>query len=401
MSQRKSKYIPLLTSFVDVTLLLFSFLLAKCFVFNGPVPNAIFYNGLVLGWGILWVGICLKYNLYEYPRILYIHKVLSNNIYAIVIFTFLSGGLIFFATDYKFSRLFFGVSIISFTILILIWRILSIYSLKKYRQKGYNFRKIVLIGLNQNVITLIDSIYLNPNYGFQISGLFTNTEITDNYKKHYKGELSEIKQFLKKNTVDEIVISLPYHQSKLINELLHYADNNMIRTSVVPEFSEYLSQTFSIDYIKNIPILKMRKEPLESITNRILKRFFDVGFSMFLIIFVFSWLFPVLGLIIKLTSKGPVFFTQKRTGKNGHSFTCFKFRSMTVNKNSDRIQAIKGDSRITPFGSFMRKTSIDEFPQIFNVLLNHMSFVGPRPHMLKQTEEYRLLVDKFMVRHFA
>jgi len=401
MPQGKSKYIPLLTSLVDVILLLFSFLIAKYFVFNGAIPNTIFYNGLVIGWGLLWVGICLKFNLYEHPRILYIHKVLSNNIYAIVIFTFLSGGLIFFVTDYKFSRLFFGVSILSFTILILIWRILSIYTLKKYRQKGYNFRNIVLIGLNQNVTTLIDLIYLNPNYGFQISGLFTNAEISDKQKKYYKGELSEIKQYLEKSEIDEIVISLPYQQSKLINELLHYADNNMIRTSVIPEFSEYLSQTFSIDYVKNIPILKIRKEPLQSITNRILKRFFDVGFSIFLMIFVFSWLFPILGLIIKVTSKGPVFFTQQRTGKNGQAFTCFKFRSMTVNENSDKIQATKGDSRITSFGNFMRRTSIDELPQIFNVLLNQMSLVGPRPHMLKHTEEYRLLVDKFMVRHFA
>jgi putative colanic acid biosynthesis UDP-glucose lipid carrier transferase len=170
---------------------------------------------------------------------------------------------------------------------------------------------------------------------------------------------------------------------------------------VIPEFSEYLSQTFSIDYIQNIPIMKLRSEPLNSFTNRILKRAFDVVFSSIVVMVLFSWLFPIIALIIKFTSKGPVFFVQERTGKDDKAFACFKFRSMTVNVASDELQATKNDARVSPFGAFMRKTSIDELPQIFNVLLNNMSLVGPRPHMLKHTEEYRVSVDKFMVRHFA
>jgi len=201
--------------------------------------------------------------------------------------------------------------------------------------------------------------------------------------------------------VDEIIISLPHHQGELINELFQYADNHMIRVRIIPEFSEYLSQKFSIDYVQSIPILKLRDEPLKSFSNRAIKRVFDVVFSSLVILLIFSWLFPIIALIIKLTSKGPVFFVQQRTGQDGKSFPCIKFRSMTVNAVSDQLQATKGDARITPFGAFMRKTSIDELPQIFNVLFNHMSLVGPRPHMLKHTEEYRVLVDKFMVRHFA
>ena len=112
-------------------------------------------------------------------------------------------------------------------------------------------------------------------------------------------------------------------------------------------------------------------------------------------------MFPIIAIIIKLTSKKTAFFLQDFTGKGGFPFRCFKFRSMTVNSNSDNLQATKNDSRVTSFGAFMRKTSIDELPQIINVLLNQMSLVGPRPHMLKHTEEYRVLVDKFMVRHFA
>ena len=258
-----------------------------------------------------------------------------------------------------------------------------------------------MVGLNKNIATLIDEIYLKPKYGYKIVGLFTDANVKNNLKEHYKGGLSEVTAFLDNNPVDEIIISLPHHAGKLINDLFRYADNNMIRVRVIPEFSEYLSQTFSIDYVQNIPILKLRSEPLNSITNRTLKRCFDMLFSLLTILFIFSWLFPIIAIIIKLTSKGPVFFVQERTGKDGIAFNCFKFRSMTVNADSDNLQATKNDARITDFGAFMRKTSIDELPQIINVLFNQMSLVGPRPHMLKHTDEYRILVDKFMVRHFA
>jgi undecaprenyl-phosphate galactose phosphotransferase/putative colanic acid biosynthesis UDP-glucose lipid carrier transferase len=401
MHKGKSKFIPLLFSLVDIILLIISFFLAKYLIFEGYSPNFIYYNSLIVGWCILWVGISLKFDLYEMPRILFIHKVLSVNIYALASFTFLSGGLIFFSTDYKFSKSFVCSSILFFSVFILIWRFISSNILKIYRKNGHNYSKILLVGLNENILKLIDKIYLNPRNGFKIAGLITDAKVNDELKKYFKGNLSEIFGFLDKNEVDEIIISLPYHESKLINDLFRYADNNMMRVRVIPEFSEYLSQTFSIDYVQNIPIMKLRSEPLKSFTNTVLKRIFDVLFSLLTVLLLFSWLFPIIAIIIKMTSKGPVFFVQQRTGKDGEPFNCFKFRSMTVNSNSDNLQATKNDARITTFGAIMRKTSIDELPQIINVLLNNMSLVGPRPHMIKHTEEYRVLVDKFMVRHFA
>jgi undecaprenyl-phosphate galactose phosphotransferase/putative colanic acid biosynthesis UDP-glucose lipid carrier transferase len=401
MIKVKSKFIPVLFSFVDVLLLFSSFLLAKYLVFHGAIPNVLFYNSLIIGWAVLWVAICLKFDLYEIPRILFTYKILGKNVYAIFTFIFLSAGFIFFVTDYKFSRLFFAYSILFFSLFLLSWRLISATLVKSFRKKGHNTSTILLVGMNKNILTLLDEIYLKPKFGFKIAGLYTDAEVSAEIKNYYKGKLSEISTFLEANSVDEIIISLPYHQSKLINDLFRYADNHMMRVRVIPEFSEYLSQTFSIDYIQNIPIMKLRSEPLNSFTNRILKRGFDVVFSSFIVILLFSWLFPIIALIIKLTSKGPVFFVQERTGKDGKAFKCFKFRSMTVNAASDVQQATKNDARVTPFGAFMRKTSIDELPQIFNVLLNNMSLVGPRPHMVKHTEEYRVLVDKFMVRHFA
>ena len=401
MSIQKTKKVFLYSSLVDAFLLVISFFMAKGWVFEQSIPDIGFYNVLVVGCILLWAVICFKRNLYELPRIIFIHKIISKNLYVLFVFTLLSGGLIFFTTDYKFSRLFFGVFVLVFAISILLWRMVFIYFLKKHRRKGFDDSKIVLVGVNQNIVNLVDRVYLNSNYGFQITGLFTDAVLTKELEQYKKGTLSETISFLEKNEIDEVIISLPYTQSKLINQLIRYADNHMIRVRVIPEFSEYLSQTFTIDYIENIPVMKLREEPLQSFTNRVLKRTFDVIFSLGVVILVFSWLFPIIALLIKLTSKGPVFFVQERTGRDGKSFKCLKFRSMVVNGKSDSLQAIKNDARVTPVGAFLRRTSMDEMPQFFNVLCNQMSVVGPRPHMLKHTEEYRKLVDKFMVRHFA
>ncbi|MDO3693622.1 undecaprenyl-phosphate glucose phosphotransferase [Wenyingzhuangia sp. chi5] len=401
MFAQKNKNISILSLTVDLLLLLISFFLAKQTIFNWEIPDKILYNGLILAWLIVWAIVGLKSGLYDVPRIIQMHRVFTKNTRAFLIFGFISTGLIFIGTNYKFSRSFVLATLLTFFVLMIIWRMALTYWLKYTRRKGNKESRIVMVGMNKNVTSLIKKIYVNPSYGFNILGVFTDAKITEEIKDYYKGNLSEVFAFFEENTIDEIIVSLPYSQSKLINDLFQYADNNMIRVRVIPEFSEYLSQVFTIDYVQNIPVMKLRKEPLQSLSNRFIKRIFDLVFSLAVIILIFSWLFPIIAIIIKLTSKGPVFFSQLRTGRDGESFKCLKFRSMEVNEDSDSKQATKGDKRITKFGAFMRKTSIDELPQIINVLINNMSLVGPRPHMLKHTEEYRVLVDKFMVRHFA
>jgi len=143
------------------------------------------------------------------------------------------------------------------------------------------------------------------------------------------------------------------------------------------------------------------QEPLEFTTNKLLKRGFDVAFSLFVIVFIFSWLFPIIGLAVVLSSPGPVFFKQRRTGLDNRAFSCYKFRTMRVNNESDTKQATANDSRITPVGAFLRKTSLDELPQFFNVLKGEMSVVGPRPHMLAHTRMYSKIIKPFMVRHWV
>jgi Undecaprenyl-phosphate glucose phosphotransferase len=186
-----------------------------------------------------------------------------------------------------------------------------------------------------------------------------------------------------------------------VKTFLEVADKHCLRVKFIPDMATTLATPYTISYVGDeFPVISLRKEPLESVSNRFKKRAFDVVFSLGVIIFLMSWLYPLIAILIKLQSKGPVLFKQQRSGRNDEPFWCYKFRSMKVNNDSDKKQATKDDNRITPIGKFLRKSSLDELPQFFNVLLGNMSVVGPRPHMLSHTEEYRAIINQFMVRHF-
>jgi putative colanic acid biosysnthesis UDP-glucose lipid carrier transferase len=182
--------------------------------------------------------------------------------------------------------------------------------------------------------------------------------------------------------------------------LMKEADHHLIRVRLVPDLKSFFNKNVRMELYDQLPVLSLRKEPLENKSNEFLKRAFDIGLSLFVIVFILSWLIPIMALIIKIDSKGPVFFKQNRSGKDNKPFTCYKFRSMHLNEESDCKQATKGDFRVTRVGKFLRKTSIDELPQFINVIMGDMSIVGPRPHMIKHTEDYSLLIDTYMVRQF-
>jgi len=229
---------------------------------------------------------------------------------------------------------------------------------------------------------------------------FINTKLVP-FKKSTTQELNALFEYIKQNRVDEIYCSLSEIGSAEIKAITKFADNNLKIVKFIPEQNTILNKELKRDFYGLVPVLEFRSIPLDDSYNLALKRVFDVVFSILVIVFVMSWLTPILALLIKLESYGPVFFKQKRNGYNYKSFNCLKFRSMVINKEADLIQVRKADNRVTGVGKFMRQTSIDELPQFFNVLIGDMSVVGPRPHMLSHTDMYANKVDKFMVRHFV
>ena len=178
--------------------------------------------------------------------------------------------------------------------------------------------------------------------------------------------------------------------------------NNVVHFYSVPNVSNYLHHRVYFNMIGSVPYLSFFRDPLSSsVQNRVIKRTFDIVFSLTFLCTLFPIVLLVVAVITKITMPGPLFFRQKRNGLNDKVFYCIKFRSMKVNDDADKVQATKDDPRKTKWGNIMRKTNIDELPQFINVLLGDMSVVGPRPHMLKHTEEYSQLIDKYMVRHFV
>ncbi|MFD2162893.1 undecaprenyl-phosphate glucose phosphotransferase [Paradesertivirga mongoliensis] len=200
--------------------------------------------------------------------------------------------------------------------------------------------------------------------------------------------------------IKEIFVSIAPDRLEDIPQLMQEGEKQCLRLKFVPDFSTNQAY-FRIDHMGGFPVLCLRNEPLEDMENRVKKRFLDIVISSLVILFIFSWLYLILALIIKLQSPGPILFKQLRSGRDNKPFYCYKFRSMRINDDSDINQATRNDDRITPIGKFMRRTSLDEFPQFFNVLFGDMSLIGPRPHMLSHTGQYRAIIDKYMVRHLV
>jgi putative colanic acid biosysnthesis UDP-glucose lipid carrier transferase len=280
-------------------------------------------------------------------------------------------------------------------------KILLLLGLKKLRKNKTYIRNVVILGggkVGDEIKSLIASDY---SFGYRYLGTFDDTPSTCQFKSAVTGSISNFKTFALENKVDVAFIALPENAYSQISDLMQFCDANTIRAKIIPDFMRYIRNRIKLDYYGSIPIILLREEPLEGYRNRFLKRSFDILFSLFIILFVLSWLIPLLAILIKLESKGPVFFTQCRTGLNNKAFTVLKFRIMNENVDADIKQTGDKDPRLTRIGGFLRKMNIDEMPQFINVLLGEMSVIGPRPHMLQETEKYSKIIDNYLVRHFV
>jgi putative colanic acid biosynthesis UDP-glucose lipid carrier transferase len=264
---------------------------------------------------------------------------------------------------------------------------------------NFELRKsVAVIGMNNGGLHLAE--YLSNQSTINFRGFLEEETAMVNER----GELilSSSTQQLKKavsSGINELYVCVDTNKMDDLKELISEGEKHCVRLNFVPNFTDF-QQDFKFDKRGNFMVLSARNEPLESIDNRFRKRAFDIAVSAFVILFVLSWLYPILALIIKLQSPGPIIFKQLRSGRDNTPFWCYKFRSMRMNDDNGHRQASRNDDRVTHIGRFMRKTSLDEFPQFFNVLLGHMSIIGPRPHMLSHTEQYRVIIDKYMIRQF-
>jgi len=271
--------------------------------------------------------------------------------------------------------------------------------IKKYLSLQHDMvNRVLILGFNDTAKKLAK--YLEEDgLNTKLMGFVENEEnMTELTTYPVYANINNAVNVAKQLNVHEIFSTITPEQNNVIYRLIRDAEEQCLRFKVVPTLSSHVNTAVVVDFIKDLPVLSMRADPLEDVGNRMKKRILDVFISGMVIIFILSWLIPLVAMLILLDSRGPVFFTQLRTGLTDNPFYCYKFRTMRVNNESDSKQATKNDSRVTRLGALLRKTSIDEFPQFFNVFRGEMSLVGPRPHMLKHTSEYAKIVDHYMIR---
>jgi len=269
--------------------------------------------------------------------------------------------------------------------------------MKIYRIEGGNSVNVVIVGNDKNLKKMIN-VFNKAELGYRYKGYFDNKR---SESTSYLGQIEDSFQYIIKNKIDEIYCMASQLSSLEINNLINFADNNLKKLKIIPDHKDVYTRAMGVELFGVIPVLNLRKSPLDSDLARVGKRGFDIIFSVFVIILLLSWLSPLLFILQNIESRGPVFFKQKRHGYNKNVFWCYKFRSMAPNNNADHSMCTKNDCRITKIGRILRKTSIDELPQFFNVFLGEMSVVGPRPHMQTHTHQYETSVDKYLVRHFV
>ena len=286
-----------------------------------------------------------------------------------------------------------------FFIALAMWWVISRQFVKLYRNRGFNFKRVIVIGGGTVGVRLIDEMLGDQGYGYHIVGFFDNNPRAKSASAAYQGTLDDVEQFVKTHQVDEMFCAVPdVEDNHNVSRMIRIADNNAVDFYYVPQFGRTVTRQFELQSVGDVPILAVHPYPLKNPLNRLVKRAFDLLVSTIALILSPLIIIPV-AIGIKLSSPGPIFFVQKRTGYRGQAFNCYKFRTMRVNADSDTLQATKDDPRVTKFGTFLRRTSIDELPQFFNVWRGEMSVVGPRPHMVAQTEMYSELIDKYMLRH--
>jgi putative colanic acid biosynthesis UDP-glucose lipid carrier transferase len=349
-----------------------------------------------------WFLIAGNVKLYDISRFTKLYQIIQKffsqiTLYALVLIL-VSGIKLSFLFSYQFSLLFLALLLV----ILFISRMLYTAIANRYRRRSGNFRNIVFVDKNHNTNDLINTIKTKSNLALNISGHFLIDEEPDAENKIFKYDYNNFKTFVLQNEISIIFISLNGKISEDDRErITNWANRHKITINFVPSLFYDNFASMKMDYFGVFPILIYNSFPLDAHLNRAVKRVFDFTFSLFMCIFVLSWLMPIVALAIRLDSKGSVFYMQPRIGFKGKKFRCLKFRSMRQSDDNGVKATEKSDKRITRVGKFLRRTSLDEFPQFINVLIGNMSIVGPRPHMQIEDDYYKQTIRKYYVRHYV
>jgi putative colanic acid biosysnthesis UDP-glucose lipid carrier transferase len=401
MNKQLKNYLQKTLVFLDLLVLNITFLSVR-FVYDAKIADNSFNAYLEL-WAFIntvWLAIAFVSRTYSDSNIINFENFTKRTVQVYLLWIIAILFYLFFSRQLEVSRFFIIVTIVIFGLGLLMNRFLYLGINNYFKNRNHLFNKVLIVGYNETAKKL-ENYFEEEGFNYHLVGFTEDEKNIQELSRHpILADIKSTMQTAVQLDVQEIFSTITPEQNNYIYTLMNKAETECIRFKVVPDLSVFINKPVKINYIRDLPVMSLRSEPLDDVGNRLKKRALDVVVSSLVAIFVLSWLIPLLGLLIKLESKGPIFFAQLRSGKNNKTFYCLKFRSMRVNKDSDTKQATKNDNRVTRIGKFIRKTSLDEFPQFINVLKGEMSLVGPRPHMVKHTTDYSKIVDQYMIRQF-
>lgn len=346
-----------------------------------------------------WFFISHYLNFYKFTRFERYLDFIRKSIFQVLLFSV----VLFAISGAKNEDLFSNKQSAYFTVILAIYifitRSLLFVVNKWYRKKGLNDKNIVIVGNNLNVESLIELINKRKDFGLRLSAHFVSNKVTSEQKLL---NLDTFKDELEKVNPDYIYICLNNGLEKdAINEVVSVAEGLYANIGYIPDNIMDSLQTLEVNYLDSFPILTYKKYPLDFSFNQIIKRSFDLIFTLFAFVTLLWWLLPIIALAVYFSQGGPILFIQKRNGLNGKEFNCLKFRTMKPHKMNDLKPTERDDPRVTKLGRILRKTSLDELPQFFNVLKGEMSIVGPRPHMVSENESYSEIINRYSLRHYV
>ncbi len=388
---RYSRYFKLFFILIDVVIisavLAYFFLKRNNFQYSDEIGEQ--SSGLIVILVFIWVLLSGRTKLYTVPRALTYTVYLEKLITHILIFLF---SLILIAKIsnnqlLKEERIIIAVGLF---VSLFIVKSFLFFGLKYIRTLGINHRNVMLIKDDPCSEILKNILTKRKDYGFKIF----------EFPKEHLKEPLKVLEFWNSNGIHTFFLPIDYSDfsSDFQNDLFKNAETQRVRISLIPNTMQRQFYQYELEYIATQPVLAPSKFPLDYFTNFIIKRSFDILFSLIVLLGICSWLFPIIAILIKLDGPGPVFFLQKRYGYHNEIFNCFKFRTMRTNSDSAQKTTLPNDSRITKIGHFLRKSSLDELPQFINVLLGDMSIVGPRPHMILVDDHFKTKIGRYTLR---
>ncbi len=314
--------------------------------------------------------------------------------------------ILFILKEENLSRAFVAYFISLSLILLGIEKFILRSLLNFLRKRGRNLRNLLIVGAGEVGMNFYDLVTQNAHFGYRLMGFLDDTGKTS-LNGQYLGKIDRLDSILNEKTVDDVIVALPNYATGKIEEVIRTCEKHTTRVKIIPDYFKFVSSKYSVTMFGRFPIISVREDRINELHWRILKRCLDFMFTLFLYIFIFSWLWPLIAVLIKISSPGPVLYTQERWGRDNKKFITYKFRSMRsdscsgVDPNGKFRQVVKNDLRVTKMGKFLRKTNLDELPQFWNVLKGEMSIVGPRPHPTPLNIESKDKIHLYMLRHLV